>query len=322
VGFETDLKETLEAIADRAPDPHRLRSGLQARARVRRQRRALLAAGASAIGAAAVGVPAFVWLTSRRPAAPPAGPGLRRPLRLRPTWLPAGLVASRRSVSLEGIETENFEDATGTETGRGMVLSVSDSWDSLSITSESFTDVNGAPAWITPSRFGGVSQINWRLADGWRATVDGPDSESVLRIARSCVADGRAVCEIAMRFGALTGPFDVVVGGTPDRPYQQLFSGDVVHRTSVIAELRREPSAFSGFGEPVTVRGHAGLVSPGKTSPDGGLLPASLVVDLGDGRWLSLEDWRDGNSRDGIIALAEEMSIGPDPDLSWVGRGV
>ena len=48
-------------------------------------------------------------------------------------------------------------------------------------------------------------------------------------------------------------------------------------------------------------------------------------IDLGDGRWLYLRyqvltPGTDG--RDEIIQIADDLSIGPNPDLSWLGRGV
>ncbi len=104
---ENALRWALDDIARLAPDPVRVRQRLNGRLRAHRQRRALIIAGTAAAGAAAVGVPATLWLTRRgtnpvdgnmpTPATEPAHPGnLRVPMRLRPTWLPDDAVEFSR----------------------------------------------------------------------------------------------------------------------------------------------------------------------------------------------------------------------------------
>jgi hypothetical protein len=38
--------------------------------------------------------------------------------------------------------------------------------------------------------------------------------------------------------------------------------------------------------------------------------------------WVQAVDLADTGGRDLVIEIAETMTIGPNPDLSWLGRGV
>jgi hypothetical protein len=331
VGFDTDLKQTLEAIADRAPDPHRLRSELRARARARRQRRALLTAGASAIGAAAVGVPAFVWLT--KPPAPlpisDGGPGLTVPLTLRPTWLPSEVVATSRFVEVPSLyELQSFSDTTYGEVSVDLSLGP---WTGVRPEWESNADVNGTPAFLRP--LDGSTVISWPRPDGLLATVQvrtggrgGSAADVATRVARSVVSDGRAVCTISMRFAAMpdsasVNQFSVSEGGQPGRFSQRLVCGDLT------ANLGPDGwgSPSGEVAEAVIVRGRPGFMYRPAPYPEGGeraTTPRRIVVNLADGRWLCVDGDGTNAEPERLVQVTNDMIIGPDPVLPWLGHGV
>ena len=113
--LEDLLRATQQRVADRAPDPDRIRAALPARARRKARRRngALGAVVAAVAVAGALTVPALALKRDNiavpvQPAAPPpassapvATTGIAPvPLRYRPTWLPAGLGERSRLASL------------------------------------------------------------------------------------------------------------------------------------------------------------------------------------------------------------------------------
>jgi hypothetical protein len=120
-----EIWAALERIAAGAPHPGRVMHNLDRRIRVHRQRRALLAMGGAAVGAAAVGVPAFVLLRQPRvddndhlnpgpkltaAPEPPPGPGnTRAPMLVRPTWLPDGVTEMQREGGIGGAPRQAWE---------------------------------------------------------------------------------------------------------------------------------------------------------------------------------------------------------------------
>jgi hypothetical protein len=144
---DSEIRAALEGFAALAPDPAHVRSTLDSRMRTYRQRRFLLAAGVTTAAAAAVGVPAVLLLGRHRapnppqfpPATPeptPSGGNVRYPLRVRATWLPAGMQEFFRAVDLIGLQQElhgyggadtilhpGFSDSSNGSTG--ITLSVS-----------------------------------------------------------------------------------------------------------------------------------------------------------------------------------------------------
>lgn len=104
---EQRISDAFQVIAGLAPPPERVRAGIDARARVHRQRRLLLTGAGAATAAVAVGVP--LTLRERRtqpvpvPMAPsPSAPrGARVAMLFAPGWLPAGLGEKFRAVKIE-----------------------------------------------------------------------------------------------------------------------------------------------------------------------------------------------------------------------------
>jgi hypothetical protein len=345
---ELELRRALGAIADLALDPEPLRSGLQAELHAHRQRRALLIAGSSVVGAAAAGVPAFLWLT-RTPPAPFVGESAL--LHLRPTWLPDGMRACVRYVdhfaglnemqafgSPEFVAALKATDVSFGSVGRNVGITVSDQAatdPSAAPTSPSNTEINGVPASLTTLE-DGVS-VSWPLPGGLTATVDAQRwdnadqaGEIVLRVARGLVADGRSSAAVAMRFGALPSqpappgdqlplprePFFMIYGTRTDWVQMLSFVGGA---TAVLAASEAKEAYWGPFDEPVTVRGLSGMASRQNTQ---------LRVRLDDGRWLFASYLVGGFSPpapeglDKLVRIVDDMTIGPNPDLNWLGRGV
>jgi hypothetical protein len=340
---ETDVRQALERIAGAAGEPDRLRAQVTARIRTHRQRRALLISAGSAVGAAAVGVPAFLWL-HREPRSFPVGEGTSVPLHVRPTWLPDGVLSYSRQVahpsaipesqffgSPEAIAARPGSTGAGSLTGQSLSVGVVDTTtlDPSSqpgvLVEEPNTDVNGVPAFIgAGSGVADVEQVTWRLADGLVGSVTGfgwatQTREIVLRVARGLVSDGLTSAAVAMRFGAVlpsvpNEPEGVSVSGSPAAWIQTLQKG------LVTAQLTPADPNRGAFSERVTARGR-----PGTLSRAGAYQPAQLLVHLDDGRWLYLlyqPFSSDADGGDEIIQIAETMVIGPNPDLNWLGRGV
>jgi hypothetical protein len=139
--LEDLLREAQQRVADRAPDPDRIRAGLPARARRMTQRRrrtgALVAVAAAVAVAGALTVPALVL---RRDTSVPVQPAAPNPgtssapavttgvapvsLRYRPTWLPAGVGERSRMASLVPMPDGylNGVDRTWTRSALGPTL--------------------------------------------------------------------------------------------------------------------------------------------------------------------------------------------------------
>jgi hypothetical protein len=333
---ETDVRQAFERIAGAAADPDRLRAKVTARIRTHRQRRALLISAGTAVGAAAVGVPAFLWL-GREPKTYPVGEGISLPLHVRPTWIPDGTVAHSRAVNhvsplweSQLFATPGFDSNPQTVVvpgSVGVLIYVEDLSGAQPLGGAPSTDVNGSPAVVASTRESTTS-VQWTLADGLIATVSAiaaidPDArlQMALRVARGLVTDGLTSVAIALRFADMDDPAftTVEVGGTPDNWRQQLVSP---RASATLTSTRPQ----GGDGEPATIRGRSGTVAAGgQVGHDTGLTtPPQLRVQLDDGRWLWVQavDLSDTGGRDLVIEIAETMTIGPNPDLSWLGRGV
>lgn len=332
---ETDVRQAFERIAGSAADPDRLRAKVTARIRTHRQRRALLITAGATVGAAAVGVPAFLWL-GREPKTFPVGEGISLPLHVRPTWIPDGTVAYSRAVNhvsplwesqlfaTPGFDLNGQIVAPGNV---GVLIYVEDLSGAQPFDGTPSTDVNGSPAVVASTRESTTS-VQWTLADGMIATVLAvaaidPDArlQMALRVARGLVTDGLTSVTVAMRFADMDEPAftTVEVGGTPEN-WRQLL---VTSRAEATLTSTRPQG---GDGEPATIRGRSGTVAAGgQVGHDTGLTtPPQLRVQLDDGRWLHIQamNLTDTGGRDLVIEIAETMIIGPNPDLSWLGRGV
>jgi hypothetical protein len=355
------LRPALDAVAEPTGDPGAVRP--PAAGRIRAQRRRLLTVGAAAIGAAAVGLPAALWLTRRSPAAtdvsPPApGPNLGAPLRLRPTWLPDGVSEWSRMVAVGGgAQLRMWTTATVVDAeyraldpnwqtkgpvvllaGYGPLRSAS-SGPASSPTRPPYEDLFRGPANMTvggrPARsweMNGTGNVAWLLDDAGAAAtlgVDGmADAVAVAeRVAAGMVPDGHTMCETALRFGTLPASAPTVprvsLDGYPGGWLQGVVLVPTADRPLALQViLTSERDTLGDLGDlssdpTISVLGRTGRVRKGSKQ-------AQIVVELDRGRWLVLiagvDDHNDVDVAAAVTATAEALSIGPDPDLSWLGR--
>jgi hypothetical protein len=189
------IRDAFAAIAASAVAPERVRARIDARARVHRQRRMLLAGAGLATVAAAVSVPLALRSGAPEAAGPPPAPEDAIGLLYTPGWLPAGVGEQRRSVK--------FDTRTGQALGGsrswypdglppsdavppGSVTFMIDEWfDPETSEPVMIGDVRGR-TWVTDAAW-----VQWQPAGGPRMAVSafgtGNDAEIALRVARSVV---------------------------------------------------------------------------------------------------------------------------------------
>ncbi|WP_433831592.1 hypothetical protein ACQP2E_13910 [Actinoplanes sp. CA-015351] len=200
------IKDAFDAIAATAVSPERVRARIDARARVHRQRRLLLAGAGFATVAAAVGVPLALGERIGEPAPPgfsPAPPEVA-PVRVRavslmyaPAWLPDGVAERYRAVRFETLNSEAFG---GTRSwypeGSPYSVQVPEGSVTFSIGERIAEGETGAPVtigsadgttWVTDTAF-----VQWQPEGGPWMTVSvygtGDDAVIALRVARSVAA--------------------------------------------------------------------------------------------------------------------------------------
>lgn len=355
---DPDLDQALQEIAARAPDPSALQSRLASRIRAHRQRRATLTAAAVLGVGAAAGIPAA--LAGRARVAPPTRPGptptLRNstptlaPLLLRPTWVPEGLIAFSRSVSVDDVDSrQEWLTAQDSEPrllgvippreSPAVTIAVRRPWTEPSsphypLPGNPNTTVGGRPAVHSD----GV--LTWVIAEDRLATVEAQTSSSaeVRRIADSAVDDDRALCEVAMRAGWLPTliyegrelPMQqrISVWGTAQHWVQQVtYAGTIVINLAHLPSAADMPRVFDQHGlsqpfEEITLRGQPGRARYTRAG-SGVEARFEVLFDLPDGRIAQVKCYFPDDPaqlRANTIRIAEELSIGPNPDLRWLGR--
>jgi hypothetical protein len=351
VTTDEQIREALESIAGMAAAPDRVRASLQRRIRVHRQRRALVLAGAAAAATAAVGVPATLWLSrTRTPLIDPTGTGnLRIPMTLRPTWLPEDMVELSRAAMRGGVsqartwatpaamdafahlrhegdlETAMAHGVVTLEIARPDPASTPSSWPSESPPFPQRTPSPNASVGERPAWLDGPGQVSWYSEDGLRVTVGsfphGNSPDVTLRIANSVVRDTVAVCETALRFGWLPPQasqiWRVAVTGSGGGWSQsvQIQSTEKWGGEPVVADLSTNRLVGSSTaGDPVTLRGRPGFARDASSYGE-------AIVELDGGRWLRVLCYVGGaNARDYAIRVLNDIVIGPDPYLGWIGH--
>jgi hypothetical protein len=199
------------------------------------------------------------------------------------------------------------------------------------------TSVGGRPA---VHRDDGVqSVLTWAITQDLLATIQAQasGSQDVQRIADSMVDDDRAVCEVAMRAGWLPTiihegrdlPLQqrISVWGTAQYWVQEATYGLIVIKLAHIPSAADMPRVFDQPGlrqpfEQITLRGHPGRA---RYTRGGSGVEARFEVlfDLPDGRIAQVKCYFPDDPvqlRANTIRIAEELSIGPNPDLHWLGR--
>ncbi len=318
-----------------------------------RKRRALLLAGAAAAAVGAVGVPAALWLRDRHQGPPPLRPNMPTPspeptgsgnvriaMRLRPTWLPEEMVELHRGAQRGGVAQTRVWATPGaiaamrspdpghTSLEGSVTLSIlPDMAAAPQRRSPANATVGGQPAWLEASA-GGPAHLKWYLERDVLVTLDVSaisDSGSVAqRIAHALVRDVVAGCETSMRFGWLpphaSQVWDIDISGWNGEWFQTLGARPTknIGYEPVWAYLVSDRSQLFDFveGDPATIRGRPGFAGIG-----GGY--GEAAVELDGGRWLRVlcQSEDDGaHERDCAVRVANDLVIGPDPYLGWVGR--
>ena len=198
------------------------------------------------------------------------------------------------------------------------------------------TTVGGRPA--VYSEGGGQSVLTWVLAEDLLAKIEAwtVDSLDIQRIADSTVDDHRAVCEVAMRAGwlptiilqgrDLVGQQRISVWGTAQHWVQEVSSEAIVIKLAHIPSEADLPRVFDqpGLGRPfeeITLRGHPARA---RYTRAGSGIEARFEVlfDLPDGRIGQVKCYFPDDPaqlRANTIRIAEELFIGPNPDMQWLG---
>jgi hypothetical protein len=371
---DPNLRQALQNIAARAPEPSALQARLADRIRTHRQRRTILATAAWLGAAAAAGVPTA--LTLRRRPAPPTGPDpttsppyatpTRAPLGLRATWIPDDLVAQARGGATDGLDSEQRWSTPHNNQLR--LLSIVPPPPGLTLSARRFPPTapqrSSSPYFPLPAKpnttVGGRPAVSihpavlqWVIADDVLATVEAAQPTNVYpdlhRIAESTVYDDRAVAEVAMRAGWLptvnyagrtVSPQQlqprISVWGTGPDWVQEIVTYGVAFGPIAVVRLAHISSGvdiFSVFDESAirlpfeetTLRGRPGRVRYIHAG-SGVETQFEALFDLPDGRIAQVKSYFPFDDPDTLrantIRIAEELSIGPNPDLDWLGRPV
>ncbi|HEY7225783.1 MAG TPA: hypothetical protein VH561_19570 [Micromonosporaceae bacterium] len=344
--IDDEIGDAFVRLADRAPDPIRVRAGLGRAAQMHRQRRALLAAGGLVVagGLAGGGVLAARLVLGGTdfgpdvptpgnlptPAAAPPAPGNSVvPMRYRPTWLPDGFVELGRSTTvaagLDQLRQRRAWYPVGTTLDPLKETPPSIYLDLVPATWWGIADwrtpvrVNGARGGLGPS--GSTPVLLWEAGGGLNLAVSvngGEDNRATaLAIGRSVVPDGVSTVEVALSFGwlpALPGALVRYETG-PDRTRLEVIVGQFGVITFDIDG--QEDPGVDYQTEPVTVRGASGrwfrngtAVMLWLTLPDG--RPLVGVLDRVPARGVTLTD-------DDVLHIVSDLSIGPRPANTWIG---
>lgn len=282
---------------------------------------------------------------------------LSEPMMLRPTWLPPGLVEASRAATAWG-EPDRFDQQrvwAGTNavtlpvdqpSAAGLTLLIHRSGPSTglpvpAVPSPSGTrlpylppgappnaTVNGRNAWIH-SDGPDQSTITWLVDDRTTAalTLAGqPDSAATVeRIAKSMVPDSRTLCATSLRFGWLpphqSNP-EITVTGQTGWWRQGLAVGHVGSipawgRAVLATQLDRLGQTPSDGLADATLRGRPGRVGVARGY-------AEALVQVDQGRWLyvtaDLKPDSAAQQVDIVTRMTNNIAIGADPDLTWIGR--
>ncbi|WP_275291495.1 hypothetical protein [Amycolatopsis sp. La24] len=313
---ETLVRDSLERLAERAPDGNQVLNAL-ARARQRRRRpRLALAAAAAAVIAVAAGVPLVVETVAEAPAqlTPAAG---RPVLAYTPGWLPDGFTEQYRSGG-PGTTAQVRQWQSGASRVELAAHSTADpEWAQTALRISAVKDqvvVHGRIAMVTgPSDT--IATLTWMPDNRYvlTAKVEGvPDA----REAAQQVADSVTVEPVRVRGEARFGPLPAglheeattVRGTSSDNATTVLDASGPSGK--VRATISGGSPALSGSG-PVQVRG-----LPGAYVPASGPADAQVTVRLSTGRWLTVSGRL---PREQLVAVADGIVLDSAPEYGWLG---
>jgi hypothetical protein len=258
---------------------------------------------------------------------------------------PAGLVErSRSSGSGNGLNpalrsrtwSAQPVDDYGDLKGSRLELYVQQTAASGQVSGVSPVTVGGKPGWYDGIDAPDKSYVAWKADAGTLVTVEqhglNLSQAQLIGIAESVRPDPATLAPV-VTFGWLPGTFSVQgvdLSGNSNTSWQgnvdleSVAGKDAAGRSlagpSLMVELGTSVTA-TGTGEPVTVRGRTGKLI---NDPTGGAEPRlTLVVDLGDGTWLTLSTISPTTatpvSTDELLHVAEALQVAP-PDLAWIGH--
>ncbi|WP_409466010.1 hypothetical protein [Amycolatopsis sp. GA6-003] len=313
---ETLLRDSLERLAERAPDGHQVLNAL-ARARQRRRRpRLALVAAAAAVIAVAAGVPLVVDTVTEAPAqlSPAAG---RPVLAYTPGWLPDGFTEQYRSGG-PGTTAQVRQWQSGASRVELAAHSTADpEWAQTALRISAVRDqvvVHGRVGMVTgPTDT--IATLTWM-----------PDHRYVLTAKVEGVPDARATAEqvaesvtvepVRIRGEARFGPLPAglheeattVRGSSADDATTVLDASGPSGKVRV--QLGGSSPALGAAG-PVRVRG-----LPGAYVPAAGPADALVAVRLSSGRWLTVSGRL---PREQLVAVADGIVLDSAPEYGWLG---
>jgi hypothetical protein len=189
--------------------------------------------------------------------------------------------------------------------------------------------VNGRPAWFYPTSNPRQAMLSWELDPELHASlevIEVADAGAVAsRFADGLVPDTGSACETSMRFGWLppnaSQVWRIEVGGLRDRWSQsvEIWPGTLGGEDAVSAYLTTatNPLGDGQNRDPVTLLGR-----PGYSRAAGGYGEAIVELDLKRFLRVQCNDPREtaGTLRDWAVRVLNDMTIGPDPYLGWIGH--
>jgi len=347
---------TFGEVAERAPDPDRIRAALPARAarQARRRRNGTLVALVAAAGVtAAVVVPiavlrpdsgATTQVGAPPPATVPAPTGASVPMRFRATWLPPGLAERFRAVALADmgpghvdgpyrLYTRTDVDGLGNTSGPNLSVQV------RKASGASDPEANEGTAITVDGKAGfyhgavkgdAKAYVEWRADADWVVSVQqtnlGLTQGELLRVANSVQADP-ATLDIPLHFGWLPdglSPQFATFSGNNATTWALVVSGEQAQSgTKETDKANRGFTVQLGTATPAPAGGAAIQVDnrAGRLVTRTGPGPAMtyVVVDLGGGRLLTVTG-QGGVTDQDLIKIAQKTEVTGDPDLTWLGK--
>ncbi|GAA3579126.1 hypothetical protein GCM10022222_74920 [Amycolatopsis ultiminotia] len=314
------LRDSLERLAERAPDGNEVRNAL-VRARHRRRQRFTLAAVAAAVVVVTAGVPVVLNVVSDVPA--DVQPAAGRPvLDYTPDWLPDGFTEQYRSAG-PGHAPQVRRWLAGPATVELAAHSTADpEWAQTALRISALKDqvvVHGRVGMVT-GETGTAATLTWMPDDGHvlTAEVDGmPDARKVAEQVADSVTAEPARIRGEARFGPLPAGLreltTTVRGSNPDDGGTALDASSPAAPGKVAVRVTVGAGAPGlGGSVPVRVRG-----LPGAYLAASGPAEATVAVHLPSGRWLIASG---RVPQEELVAVADGVQLDSAPDYGWLGQ--
>jgi hypothetical protein len=341
---ELAIRRAIEAIADEARPSDRIRATLDRRVHRHRQRRLVLrlagvgAAGA-VVGLAGVRIPNLFEDDHRFPqvVGGPGGGWLEAPLRWRPAWLPTGYGQSILSAVIAGdaadVVSRTWADPASAKDGVAPTIALTVGWSDLyagqpAVSHTTTVQINGVQGTLTEhtSQGSGNTRLQWQPPGEAKLTLSvdshrDPDQrrDVALRVARSLVPDPSSL-PIGPRLGWL--PADLAT-----TPWMLTITYEAVNWCQSLAirlpdgtelDISMGPAVrLDTLPTDATKRISVHGVDARYATPD----PDQLELTMPDGVkvWMQLDRRHADTTPDDLVKIAEQLDVGPWPDMNWVG---